>query len=422
MSEKILTAIDLGSSKICAVIAALHDNDKLEIKGVSICESKGVENGLVRDLQKTAESITEAIEMAEQQAKVSVDNIFVAISGQHIKSRNAVGRVSVAIGNQASEIEESHIDSVINDAKNSIKMISGTERLEILHCIPQIFDIDSQTGILNPIGMSGFSMTVHTHLILAEASHLRNIRKAFDMAGFEEPTIVLGAIATAEAVTNDDERRLGCIVLDIGGGTSDLSIYQGSCLNAHICIPKGGALITQDIAVGLRTPPQSAEHLKIEYGNAVPESVNPQETADVEGIGGRAAQKKSLALIAEISQIRVSEILDTCYKEILAEFTMLDTLTAGMIFTGGTSLIKNIHFLVENENGFNLPCKIGYPNSLRLSGAVSRLDSPIYACVIGLLYYAVKNEHINSRKKINFNVSDNFSKFFKNIIKKLSEL
>jgi len=424
MSEKIITAIDLGSSKISVIIALLHEKDRLEIKGVGVFESKGIENGLVKDLQATAESIKKAVEIAEEQSGLKVENIFVAISGQHIKSRKASGRISIAIGNQSNEIDNDHIELVINDAKNSIKREAGGDKFEILHCIPQVYDIDNQTGILNPIGMSGYSLTIHTNIILAETTHLRNIRKAFQMGELDIPIIVLGSIATAEAAINEDERRLGCLVIDIGEGTSELTIYQNSYLKTYMCVPRGGSLITHDIAIGLRTPPNFAENLKIEQGNAIPSTVDPKKVLEIESIGGRASQKVPLTLISDVINIRIKEILDTCYKDILSEFTRLDTLTAGVVLTGGTALINNIHLLVEDKNGFNLPCKIAYPDMRKLSGAVSRIDSPDYTCVIGLLYYIIKNETLKNTKPTKKSKAngEGVSNFFKNIKKKIMDL
>ena len=268
--------------------------------------------------------------------------------------------------------------------------------------------------------MTGFSMTVHTYIILAEANHLRNIRKAFDMAGFDEPTIVLGSIATAEAVTNEDEKKLGCIVLDIGGGTSDITIFKDGFMAMNICVPKGGKLLTNDLAVGLRTPPKFAEELKLEYGNANNAEVDPEATVLIEGIGGRAAVTKSLSFIAEITQIRVNEILETCYKNILAEFPYLDSLTAGMIITGGTALIKNINLPVDEV--FNMPCKIGYPETVRFSGAVSRLESPDFATVIGLLFYSINNDKVFSKRTVIANYSNTMNNVFKSIKKFFAEL
>ena len=425
MTEKIITAVDLGSSKICVVIAALHDNNKYELKGYGISESKGIENGLVRDLQRTAESIIQAVIQAEEQAGIAAENVFVGVSGQHIRTKNTEGRVSVAVGNQPGEIDQSNIEAVINDAINTLKRDGSSERMEILHCIPQIYDIDSQKGIINPIGMSGFSITVHTHIILAETTHIKNIKRAFEMANISKISVVLGAIATAEAITNDDEKRLGCIVLDIGEGTSDLMIFQNSYLKSFLSIPKGGSLITHDLAIGLRTPPMAAENLKIDFGNALPNTISADAMVEIQGIGGRSNQKKPHSLISEIIQIRLNEILDSCYRDLLTEFNRLDSLTAGLILTGGTSLIKNIQYLIEDENGFNLPCRIAYPETRKLSGAISRFEDPRYSTVIGILYYAMDKKGTStnkSRKPKDNKITKNISNFFKKTFSKISEL
>ena len=423
MNDKIITAIDFGSSKICTVIAALHSNGKLEIKGVGIAKTQGVESGIVKDLQKTSEVIRESIRQAEKAAHTHVENIFVAISGQHIKSKLAGGKISIANGNDPSDIDDHHINAVINDAKNSLKSKSGSVGFEIIHCLPHYFDVDDQKGISNPIGMSGFSLQVKTLLLIGEESHTRNIRKAFKMSGIEDITFVVGSIATAESVINDDERRLGCLILDIGDGTSDMLVYKDYCIYSYICNPMGGRLISHDIEVGLRTPPSCAENLKLEYGNAVAASINQDSLVEVQGIGGRESQKKSLTLLAQITQMRTKEILDSNYKMMFAEYTLLENLTAGIILTGGTAMVKNINYLVEDESVFNLPCKIAFPDLRRLAGSVSNLDNPAYTCVIGLLYFIVKNEKIEeSTAFIRKDLFNNVEKTFKNLIKKISEL
>jgi cell division protein FtsA len=270
--------------------------------------------------------------------------------------------------------------------------------------------------------MTGFSMKVHANLILAESNHLRNIRKVFEMAKLSEPTVVLGALASVETVTNEDERKLGCIVIDIGEGTSDITIYQHTFLRSYLCIPKGGLLISQDIAVGLRTPPVSAENIKIDYGNVFPATVDQNKSIDVEGIGGRENQQKQLSLIAQITHIRAKEILDTCYKETLSEFTDMDSLTAGVALTGGTALLENIQFLVEDEAVFNLPCKIAYPNCKGLSGAISLLDNPKFSCIVGLLYYAAKSDSAKPKTKAETLIPPPVKNFFKDLYKKIKEL
>jgi len=423
MSERYITAIDLGSSKICTIIALSHDNGKLEIKGVGIAESQGIENGIIRDIKRTSEAIRNSLNIAEKQAHRQCENVFVAISGQHITSKAATGKISIAVGNQPCEVESSHIKAVINDANNSIKTRSGSSGLEVIHCIPQVFDVDSQKGISDPTGLCGFSMEVHALLLMAESSHIRNIHRAFQYANVQSITIVVGAIATAEAVVTDDEYRLGCIMIDIGGGTSDIVVYKNNCIHNYLCVPFGGCIITSDLEMGLRTPPKSAEHLKIEFGNATPNAVNPEQTIDVEGIGGRASQMKTLLLIAQITEIRLHEILDNCYKEVLVEYTNMENLTAGLILTGGTALMQNIEKLAENEEVFNMPTRVAYPNTRKCSGATSRLDNPAYACCIGLLYYIANNEKPTETTNITIkNITNNANAFFKTLINKIKEL
>ena len=420
MSGKIITAIDLGSSQISVVIAALNDNKKFEIKGFAAVEAKGIENGLVKDLQKASESISAALNKAKKAAEIEINNLFVAISGQHIVSKEAIGRISIANDSQPCEINETHITSVINDAKNSVKMNSNAEKLEILDWIPQVYEIDNQPGITNPIGMSGFSLKAHLKFVQAEQNHVRNIRKALEMAIPKvEPKIVVGALAAADVVSNEDERMLGCVILDIGEGTTDIVIYQKSFFVKYLCLPKGGEAITSDLAVGLRTPPIMAEDIKIEHGNALPATISSDQIIDVEGIGGRASQKRSLTWIAQLTQTRAKDILDNCYKEILANFEELDSLNAGVVLTGGTALLNNIQFLVEDPNGFNLPCKIAYPDCKGISGATSQLDNPRYSSLIGILNYAVKSGKIDDRTpgkiidpgQVYKKIKDSFKKF-----------
>jgi len=414
MTDKIITAINLGSYQISVAIALLDENNKLEIKGTGFAPSRGIENGLVKDIPSTAEDIQHAINEAKNKAGYEIDNIFVGISGEHIISKDAIGRISLAIDNKPSEINESHITSAINDGRNSIKINTHNERYEVLDWIPQFFEIDEKHIIIaNPIKMSGYSMKVHLKVILADSDQLRHIRKAFETAGIKkEPKIILGSLALTDVVTNDDERRLGCAIIDIGEGTSDITIYHQSYFMNYICVPKGGGIISTDLANGLRTPPLVAENLKIEYGNALPSTVKAEQQIDVEGVGGRPSVKRPLNWISQIIQTRVTDILDSCYKDILSEFPNLDRLNAGVVLTGGTAMLTNIQYMIEDKNSFNLPCKIAYPDCKMFSGSMHQLDIPRYASLIGLLYYACKKGNLNDYNK---NKSINISKISKKI-------
>jgi cell division protein FtsA len=420
---KIITAVDLGSHKICTIIAIKHNNDKIEIKAFSSVLSEGIEAGVVKDLQKTANAIKKSITEAESKSKLRAENIFFSISGQHISCKNASGKVSIAHGPEPSEVDQSHIDAVINDARNSIKVKSNTVGKEILHCIPQSYNIDTQKDINNPIGMAGFSLEVNTLILMGESSHLRNIRRAITMAGIPESTIIVGAIATIESIINEDEQRMGCIVIDIGSGTSDILVYKNHNIYSYVCSPEGGELITKDLEVGLLTPNRSAERVKLEYGNAVVASVTVDLKIEVEGIGGRASQDKSLKLVSQIIQSRSMEMLDKCYKGILAEYVQLESLTAGVVLTGGTSLIRNIHYLAEDQNAFNLPARVAYTNLKGLHGATSDLENPAYSCAIGMIKYIanlhdLKEDSTQTFREIPSGIAD----FFKDMFKKIKEI
>jgi len=423
MTEKTITAIDLGSTKITTIIALLYENHKIEIKGIGTADSQGIESGVVRDIQKTTEAIRNSIDIAEKQAHRTAENVHVAVSGTHISSRNATGKISIAAANQPTEVDDTHILSVINDAKNSVRSRANTPGLEVVHCIPQLYDVDTQKGISNPIGLTGYSLNVHALLILAEENHLRNIRKAFEKANVPAITIILGAVATASAVVTDDELRLGCIMMDIGGGTADMLIYKNYCIHKYLCYPKGGIILSKDLEFGLLTTTKCAESLKIEYGDAMPPTTNAQATTDVEGIGGRQSQTKPVTLIAQIVQDRIKEILDACYNQILTEYPTMESLTAGVVLTGGTALLKNIHNLVEDETVFNLPCRVAYPATPKITGPVSKVDNPAFACAIGTLFYIAKNNPTAEppSKKI-VDISKNANEFLKTIINKIKDL
>jgi cell division protein FtsA len=420
---KIITAIDLGSHKICTIIAVKHPNGRIEIKAYSIVASEGIESGIVKDLQKTANAIKKSLSEAENKAKLRAENIYFAISGQHISSKNASGKVSIAHGTEPSEVDDSHIEAVINDARNSIKVKSGIVGKEILHCLPQSFNIDTQKDINNPIGMAGFSLEVNTLILMGESSHLRNIRRAITMAGITESTLIVGSIATLEAIINEDEQRMGCIVIDIGSGTSDILVYKNHNVYSYVCSPEGGELLTSDLEVGLLTPNRSAEKVKLEYGNAVLASVTVDMKIEVEGIGGRANHEKSLKLISQIIQSRSVEMLDHCYKGIFAEYVQLESLTAGVVLTGGTALVRNIHYLAEDQNAFNLPARVAYPDLKGLHGATSDLENPAFSCAIGMIYFIARKFDLKEDTTQTFKeIPNGIVIFLKDMINKLKEI
>ena len=402
----VITALDIGTTKICAIIAAVNPDNILEVKGVGISESNGLEKGIVKDINKTSESIRLAIQAAENKADLKAENIFAGIAGEHIKSRNAIGRISISdpSGKDPLEISEDHINAVINDAKRTVKIQQGHENLEIIHGIPQYYDIDNQRGIINPINMSGYHLTAHVHIVLADLNAIRNITKCIELAGYQPLDVVLEPIASAQAVLNEDELNLGCILIDIGGGTTDIAVFYKGSIRFSTVKPIGGTNVSQDLSIGLRTPPKSAEKLKIRVGNAVPASVPEEETIEIEGIGGREPGFKKLKFISEIIESRMREILEISYRSVFANYNQ-ELMTAGLILTGGASLLKNSDKLAGEV--FNMPVKTGIPMVHKLKGPVSQLESPKFATSVGLLFYGLesipKSKILSTHKVHSFN-------------------
>ncbi len=385
----VITAVDIGTTKICAIIAQMRAPGELEVKGIGIAESCGLDKGIVKDIHRTSESIKQAIEEAEKMAEQKAENIYAGIAGEHITSRNATGRISISesSGKEPAEVQQEHIEAVINDAKRTVKIQQGNENLQIIHGIPQFFDIDNQKGIINPINMSGFHLTAHVHVVLADMNAIRNILKCLQMAGYEEREVVLEPIASSMAVLNEDEKDLGCILLDIGGGTTDIVVLYNGSVRFSTVKPMGGSNVTHDLAIGLRTPPASAEEIKITHGSALASAIDEEALIEIPGIGGRQSSSKKQHFVAEIIESRMREIFELAYTAVFNNYNK-SLMTAGVVITGGASLLANTEQLAGEV--FNVPVKVGYPDLGRLTGPTSRLKSPMFATSVGLLYYALE--------------------------------
>lgn len=390
MRASIITALDIGSSFIRVLISQLNSENRIEIKGIGEIPSEGMDKGLVKDIQAVANCIKIAVGQAEEAAGCNAENIYINITGEHISSHSVMGRISVSgpLSNMPSEITQDHITQVINDAKNSVKVQKGFERLQILHGLPQYFDIDDQKEIYNPVNMTGFHLTSHVLLILADITSIRNLLKCVEVAGYDvDPqNIVLSHIAAGLATLSDDEKRLGSVLIDIGGGCCDIAFYNKGNLIQTAVTPMAGNNITRDLAIGLRTTVTHAENVKIEFGSALTEGLESTQEIAVEGISGRSSSSYKLSHISMIIQSRLSEFMESNYQFIKSAYP-LELITAGVILTGGTAKLKEIDSFTSEM--FNLPVKIGYPDLSRLSGAISRLEDPSYATAIGLVYYGM---------------------------------
>jgi cell division protein FtsA len=414
MKANIITALDIGSSFVRVLISQITNEGRIEIKGIGEVPSEGMDKGLVKDIQAVSSCIRSAMQVAEEIAGCKAENIYINVTGEHIRSHSVMGRISISgpLSNVPSEITSDHIAQVVNDAKNSVKMLKGFERLQILHGVPQYFDIDDQKEIYNPVSMTGYHLTSHVLLILADITSIRNLLKCVEVAGYYVDTdnIVLSHIAAGMATLSDDEKRLGSVLIDIGGGCCDIAFYNKGNLIQTSVTPMAGNNITRDLAIGLRTTITHAEIVKIENGSADTDNLDPVKEIAVDGISGRSSTNYKLSHVSMIIQSRLTEFMEACYQFIKAAYP-LELITAGVILTGGTAKLKDIDTFTSEL--YNLPVKIGYPDLSKLSGAISRLEDPSYATAIGLLYYGldrVKDVKVSHKPGLRFGKGNLISK------------
>ncbi|MCF7859037.1 MAG: cell division protein FtsA [Candidatus Cloacimonetes bacterium] len=411
---QVITAIDIGTTKISVIIAEINVDNKLEVKGIGNSKSNGMVNGIVVDIMKASKSMQDAISEAEEMAGsgFKAKNIYVGIAGEHIKSQNTIGRISLTSGAQPCDIDQQHVENVISNSRNNVKIQQGNERLEIIHAIPQYFKIDDQDGIMNPVNMSGFNLSAHVHIVMADINALRNINKCVELAGYKVLESYLEPIASSHAVLDDVEKELGSIIIDIGGGTTDIAIFYKDSIRFSAVLPIGGKNITHDISVGLHTSPQNAEKLKLELGNSISDNIPIDKVIEIEGIGGRETQKKKLKYMTEIIEARMREIFEGAYK-LLSEHHDLELITAGLVLTGGASLLKNSNTLADQI--FNMPTKIGYPYLSNLAGPTERLENPKYATTVGILYYVFDELKEQDEKISNIKIRNSFTNFWQKV-------
>ena len=392
MKNQTYTALDIGSSSIKVIIARIANDGRFDIKGVAQLASSGIESGDVKDIQSLSACIRTAMKEAEEMAHLDAENIFVNISGSHIRTQSEEGRIPIpkSEANEPGEILEEQVEAVKNQARDVLKIRKGFERSKILHSIAQNFSIDGRDDIQNPLNMNGFQLCARVYNVLTDVTTIRNLAKACELAGYavEPDNFVLNHVALDSVLLSDDERRLGCISIDIGGGTCDISLYYNSILHHVFVIPMGGENITRDLAIGLKTTIANAEDLKTQFGSANSAKVDPNIEIDVEGISSRPTSTRSQFLISQIIQHRVEDIFNECYKTIQG-FYYPETITAGIVLTGGTAQLKDIDSIVGDI--FNLYVKIGTPDLSRITGFITKLEDPAWSVALGLLSYGAKS-------------------------------
>lgn len=390
MSNKkdFVVGLDIGTTKICAIVGEVIEagpNPVIDIIGIGTAPSTGLRKGCVVNIDSTVESITKAIEEAELMAGVEISHVYAGIAGGHIKSFNSNGIVAI----KDKEISENDIQRVIDAAK----AVAIPLDREVIHIIPQEYIVDDQDGIRDPIGMSGVRLEAKVHIVTGAVSSAQNIIKSANKAGLNVAEICLEPIASSEAVLTQDEKDLGVVLVDIGGGTSDIAIFKEGALVHTSVLALGGNHITNDIAVGLRTPQPEAEKIKIKYGCALASLIKPDETIEVSGVGGRKSRVLSRRLLAEIIEPRVEEMFSLIRREV-EKSGYQNVLSGGMVITGGTTLLEGMPELAEFIS--ELPVKRGVPHSV--GGLRDVVNSPKFATGVGLLKYGCRNLTRANRK------------------------
>ena len=389
----LVAGIDVGTTKICSTIAQV-DNGKIRILGNGWSPSKGLKKGIIVNLSETIDSIKASLEQAEKQSQTSFESAFVSIGGAYLQSINCSGKADLR--GKSGEITVEDIERAIADAKS----LELPEDYEIIHVLTQNFSLDGQEGVVNPLGMNGHWLSVNLHLVLNASAIVQNIVNAINKAGVVVNGVVMQQLASAEAILSPDEKELGTIVVDIGGGTTDIVVYSQDGIWHSEVLPMGGNLITKDIAIGLKAPLEEAEQLKKEAGSVFPESAAEEEVIEVGEVGTGRRQTLPRRLLCGIVQARCDEIL-RAVAEVTRKVGVQSDLITGVVITGGGSLLDGLPERAEQI--LNMPVRLGYPINL-----VSNHDEvfhPAYCTALGLLKYAKEiqgegvsyNKHKNKR-------------------------
>ena len=375
--ENLIVGLDIGTTKICAIVGAMTD-EGLDVVGIGTSPSRGLRKGVVINIESTVNAIRKAIQEAELMAGCEIKSVFAGIAGGHIKGINSQG--VIAIKNR--EVTTEDVRRVIDAAK---ALAIPMDR-EVIHILPQEFIIDDQDGIKEPLGMSGVRLEARVHIVTGAVASAQNIIKSCNKAGVDVGDIVLEQLASSEAVLTPDEKDLGVALVDVGGGTTDIAIFVDGAIKHTSVLSLGGNHLTNDIAVGLRTPTAEAEKIKQVSGCCLASMVGKDETIEVPSVGGREPRILSRQLLAEILEPRVEEIFTLVNREIVKS-GFEDLIASGVVLTGGSAILPGMPELAEQI--FDLPVRRGTPTDI--GGLTDVVNSPIYATGVGLLKYGSRN-------------------------------
>jgi len=416
-NERIVVGLDIGTTKVCAVVASIDDRDRIHILGVGKAASQGLNRGVVVNIDKTVNAIKTAVEQAQLASGIEVNSVNVGIAGDHIRSIRSKGVIT--INNRDKEITVQDVERLLEDCQR----IMLPPDQQILHVIPQEFVVDGQDGISDPVGMSGMRMEAEVHIITGLVSAAKNLYRCVERAGFQVADIILEPLASSYAVLDDEEKEAGVVLVDIGGGTTDLAVFQDNTIRHTAVIAIAGKKVTDDIRMGLSVLDDQAEKLKQKHGECFVDMIEEDESITIPGIAGRPPKEITKSILAKIIQARMEEILEIIAIEVKRS-GYADSLSAGIVLTGGGSLITNICPLANEVLGMD--AKIGKPLGLA-GGLTEEVNNPMYATSVGLVLHALKTGGMDSQamvpssskgsgvEKVMNNITDRMKSWFKEL-------
>lgn len=375
-NEQIIAAIDIGTTKIVAIVGKMNDSQKMEVLAMSKAASKGIKRGVVLNIEETVGAIQTIVEEVQNKTGLNLSDVFAGIAGQHIRSIRNRGYTNRSSYND--EITEEDIQKLVDDMYN-IPIEAGEE---IIHVLPQNFIVDNETGVKNPAGMSGKRLEGNFHIVIGQISSAKNIEKCINRIGLEVKEMILEPLASSIAVLTDDEKEAGVALVDIGGGTTDIAVYYDDVIRHTAVIPFGGNVVTGDIKEGCSILWRQAEQLKIQFGSALGDLAQEDKVVTIPGISGRDPKEISFKSLAYIIQSRMEEILDAVMYEIETS-GVSDKLSAGIVLTGGGALLRHLAQLVKFKTGYDV--RVGYPSEHLAAESIEEVNQPMYSTSVGLL-------------------------------------
>jgi cell division protein FtsA len=373
-NDQVLVGLDIGTSKIACVVAESSPDGKVDVIGIGTHPSRGLRKGVVVNIESTVESIRLAVEEAELMSGVDIQSVFTGIAGSHIRGYNSHG----VVASKSSEVMREDVERVIDAAK----AMNIPADQKILHILPQEYIIDNQDGIREPIGMSGVRLEAKVHIVTGAVSSAQNIIKCCNRCDLDVSDMVLEQIASSEAVLMQDEKDIGVVLVDMGGGTTDIAVFLNGAIRHTAVIPIGGDHLTNDLVIGLRTSAREADQLKRKYGACVTSLVSPEDQIEIPSVGGRAPRPMPRQGMAQILEPRVEEIFEMIKNE-LQRSGYQELVAAGIVLTGGSALLDGMIELAEDI--FDMPVRLGRPQGI--GGLADVVSSPMYATGVGLILY-----------------------------------